>query len=122
MPRTSPSDVREAIDETGNTSEYPDDELAYEIEMATQVVDEQVAPFADGSAPLAMIETEVAAALVRSDPETPGAISSETEGQAQISYAVGETVGEKGWSHWERAKMLDPTGRLGASTGSFKVF
>ena len=128
MARTTPTKVREELDVTA--SEYSDNEADVDIQRANYIINDRIAPRIDDSALLSDIETLVAAHIASeqfSDSVQDGrALSSISQGSAQLSYQNDEgvaTTGPGGFAstYWNQALALDMSGRLGVRTSGVTV-
>ncbi|WP_248908149.1 hypothetical protein [Halocatena marina] len=104
MPITiSPDDVRGALN--ADQSDYSDDDLAFEIKVAEEIVNDDLAPHSNDTSRLELVGALIAAAYVHDDGE--GSVSSVQQASRQISFDS-----ENALSYWRRAVQLDPTGKL----------
>lgn len=112
MPRTTPAQVRDALDADAN--EYPSDEIDFEINVASRLVDRRCAPHTSDERALADTETYVAASLVVGGADGDPRLSSIEQESTRVSWdwdATADLAGPAA-SLWETAVMLDPSGRL----------
>ena len=132
MARTAPTKVREELDVTA--SEYSDNEADVDIQRANYIINDRIAGRYDDTTAndelLTDIETLVAAHIASeqfSDSVQDGrALSSISQGSAQLSYQNDEgvaTTGPGGFAstYWNQALALDMSGRLGVRTSGVTV-
>ena len=93
------ADVRDALE--GDDS----DSYTFEIKQAEALVNDELAPHSDNDDRLALVGALIAAAYAKDDGD--GNLSSVTQGTAQISWNNNDAL-----TFWDRAKQMDPTGRL----------
>lgn len=112
MPRTTPADVRDALD--SDAEEYPEDDIRFQIDIAHRLVNRRCAPHTADEQGLRDTETYVAASLVVGGNDGDPRLSSIDQESSRISWdwdATNDLAGPAA-SLWETAVMLDPSGRL----------
>jgi hypothetical protein len=110
MARTTPDLVRKALG--ADESEYADSDLDFPIDIANELIDQEVAPHADATTDLKTTETFVAAAEAVDDgPGADAPVTSVSQGSAQISYDT-SSLSDEATTYWEKALRYDPTGQL----------
>lgn len=100
----TPTDVRGAGD--FDQSEHPDSSLQFEISLAENIVNDDLAPHSESTGRLEQTAALLAAALVE-DGKT---VTQLTQGNRSLSFSSEESK-----SLFDLAKMADPTGQLGRS-------
>ena len=93
------NDVREVLDDESST------DYDVEIRMAEAIVNDELAPHSDKTERLKLTGALIAAAYAQDGGGGP--LSSVTQGSAQISFDTDDAL-----SMFQRAKQMDPTGRL----------
>lgn len=101
-----PQDVRDALD--GDQTQYPDEDIAFEIRVAEAIVNDDLAPHSDKTDRLELVGALLAAAFVEEETN----VESISVASKDISFSSERSV-----SLFEQAKMLDPTNKLGTSGG-----
>jgi hypothetical protein len=94
------SDVRDILDGESST------DYGIEVRMAEAIVNNDLAPYADSGETerLELTGALIAAAYAK---DGGGTLSSVTQGSAQVSFDTDDAL-----SIFQRAKQMDPTGRL----------
>ena len=119
---TSPSKVRDVLDVS--QSEYPDAELEPDIEVAEDMVADELAGAGFSDVRLSRIMTYVAADLVypRVTGEASGrSVSSVSQGSRDVSFESSSTAGDTDSPFWGHAVRLSD-GLLEQKTASFEVY
>jgi len=117
--RTTYEQVRSALG--ADSTEYSDSTLDYPITFAHDLVDQQVTPYADSDdeGALRRVETELAAAIAIGGRDQDLPASSIEQQSASVDFVDVVDVAGPAGSHWERAQLADPTGRLGTDPDDF---
>jgi hypothetical protein len=117
--RTDYETVRAAL--SADDTEYSGADLDYPITFAHEIVEQQVAPYAGANSESALtrVETELAAALAIGGRDQDRPVESIEQQSASVDFADIVDVAGPAGSHWERAQLADPTGRLGTDPDDF---
>jgi hypothetical protein len=95
------NDVREVLDGDSST------DYDVEIRMAEAIVNQDLAPYADSGETERLELTGALIAAAYAKDGGGGTLSSVTQGSAQISFDTDDAL-----SMFQRAKQMDPSGRL----------
>ena len=108
MPRVTPHDVAEVLD-----TDLDSVELSTFVSDANRIVNDRCEPYTGDDNALANVETYLAAHLATTkEPE----VSSLTHHSTQVSINIDSK------RYWNKAVMLDPTGRLDKPDRGYSTF
>lgn len=96
-----PDDVRGALETT--TEETPESEIQFEIKLAEQLVNDDLAPYSTNTDRLELVGAIIAAAYHANE----GPVQRAKEGDGSVAFDTSQAI-----TLWDMAVQMDPTGQL----------